>query len=129
MGGLLLVDKEKVVEKMLKNYTTNIAIIKNIDLDIEDANLSDNPDLEEVERLNHIKKQKQFEVRRVNNMLSALKDRNLKIIEMKYFHRYKLKDIAMELDLSPVYITQLKSKIIEELADSIYDGKNYLGKL
>ncbi|CAB1255365.1 Sigma-70 family RNA polymerase sigma factor [Clostridiaceae bacterium BL-3] len=122
-------DKEKVVEKMLKNYTTNIAIIKNIDLDIEDANLSDNPDLEEVERLNHIKKQKQFEVRRVNNMLSALKDRNLKIIEMKYFHRYKLKDIAMELDLSPVYITQLKSKIIEELADSIYDGKNYLGKL
>lgn len=56
MGGLLLMDKEKVVEKMLKNYTTNIAIIKNIDLDIEDANLSDNPDLEEIERLNHIKK-------------------------------------------------------------------------
>lgn len=122
-------DKKKVVEEMLKNYTTNIAIIKNIDLDIEDENLSDNPDLEEVERLNHIKKQKQFEVRRVNNMLSALKDRDLKIIEMKYFHRCKLKDIAMKLDLSPVYITQLKSKIIKELADSIYDGKNYLEKL
>jgi RNA polymerase sigma factor (sigma-70 family) len=118
-------DKERAVEEMLKNYTTNIAIIKNIDLDIEDANLSDNPDLEEVERLNHIKKQKQFEVRRVNNMLSALKDRDLKIIEMKYFHRCKLKDIAMELDLSPVYITQLKSKIIKELADNIFVGDDY----
>jgi DNA-directed RNA polymerase specialized sigma subunit len=115
-------DKEKVVEKMLKNYTTNIAIIKNIVLDIEDANLSDNPDLEEIERLNYVKKQKQFEVRRVNNMLSALKDRDLKIIEMKYFHRFKIKDIAMELDLTPIYIARLKSKIIEELADSIYEN-------
>lgn len=117
-------DKKKAVEEMLKNYPMNVVIIKNIDLDIEDANLSDKPDLEEIERLNHIKKQKQFEVRRVNNMLSALKDRDLKIIEMKYFHRFKIKDIAMELDLTPVYITQLKSKIIKELADNIYEDVN-----
>lgn len=58
-------------------------------------------------------------------MLSALKDGDLKIIEMKYFHICKLKDIAMELELSPVYITRLKSKIIKELADNIYDNKNY----
>ncbi|AZV58940.1 sigma factor-like helix-turn-helix DNA-binding protein [Clostridium sp. AWRP] len=112
-------DKKKAVEEMLKNYTTNVVIIKNIDLEIETINLCDNRDPKEIDRLNHIKKQKQFEVKKVNNMLEGLKDRELKIIEMRYFHRYKLKDIAVELDLNCNYVYCLKFKIINKLADSI----------
>lgn len=119
MGGQLLMDKKKVVEEMLKNYPMNVVIIKNIDLDIEDENLSDNPNLELIERLKYTKKQKQLEVRRVNNSIFGLKCRDLKIIEMKYFHRYKLKDIAMELNLSPIYIGRLKTRIIQKLVDII----------
>lgn len=113
-------DKKKIVEKMLKDYPINIVIIKNIDLDIEDINCSDSPDLKELERLNHIKKQKQFEVKKVNNILSGLTDRELKIIQMKYFNRISYKDIAMEMDLSMGYVMQIKSNIIKELVDIVF---------
>lgn len=113
-------DKKKIVEKMLKDYPMNVVIIKNIDLDIEDINCSDNPDLKELERLNHIKKQKQFEVKKVNNILSGLTDRELKIIQMKYFNRISYKDIAMEMDLSMGYVMQIKSNIIKELVDIVF---------
>lgn len=112
-------DKKKMLEEMLKNYLVNVAILKNIDLDIEDINSSDNPGLKEVDRLNKIKQQKQLEVQRVNNLLSSLKDRDRTIIEMKYFKRMKYENMAVELDLSSGYIACLKHKIINKLAADI----------
>ncbi|MFL0197613.1 sigma factor-like helix-turn-helix DNA-binding protein [Clostridium sp. WILCCON 0269] len=96
-----------------------------MDLDIEDVNSSDSPDLKEIERLNQIKKQKQFEVKKVNNILSGLTDRELKIIQMKYFNRISYKDIAMEMDLSVGYIMQIKSNIIKELVNIVFCRKDY----
>ncbi|WP_373844432.1 sigma factor-like helix-turn-helix DNA-binding protein [Clostridium sp.] len=120
-----MVDKKKMVEKMLKDYPINVVIIKNIDLDIEDINCSASPDLKELERINHIKKQKQFEVKKVNNILSGLTDRELKIIQMKYFNRISYKDIAMEMDLSMGYVMQIKSNIIKELVGIVFRREDY----
>lgn len=113
-------DRKKIIEKMLKDYPINIVIIKNIDLDIEDINCSDSPDLKELERLNRIKKQKQFEIKKVNNILLGLTNRELKIIRMKYFNRISYKDIAMEMDLSMGYVMQIKSNIIKGLVDIVF---------
>lgn len=112
-------DKKKMLEEMLKNYLVNIAIVKNADIDIEELNLSGAPDHKKLDRINQIKQQKQLEVQKVNNLLSSLKDRDRKIIEMKYFKRMKYENMSVELDLSSGYITCLKHKIIKKLVDDI----------
>lgn len=114
------VDSIKRLEKILSNYTFNCALVKNIGLEIENINLSDNTDLKEINRLNDLKYHKEIQLQNISNALEALSENERKLIELRYFKKLRINDIAVQLEISENYCSTLKSKIIKKLVPLIF---------
>lgn len=130
----------KYIENMLINYRKNIAMIKNLELEIEEMKNDykgcegliysqkschtykiSNPVLKEVEhreekleKLMRIKRSKEIEKEKVDNLLSVLNEDEEKLIKLRYFKELPFKEIANVVCKSEVYIIGLRKKIIQD---------------
>lgn len=112
------------IEKMLINYNKNIAIIKNLELSIEEIqgdyetiksidysaekiitnSVSSNIENlyiskeKEIEKLNKYKRSKEIEIERVNNLLNTLSGEDRKLIQDRYFLKYSVGKIAERIE-------------------------------
>lgn len=126
---------------MLYDYKQVQAEIKNIDLDIEEIlnnyigvgsisydkdkisptnkfnSIVENIAAEREKALQYkktLKRGKEIQIERINNMLSVLSDEEQKIIELRYFKKLQFKEIGDILCKSDIYLIQLRKKIISE---------------
>ncbi|GKU26375.1 RNA polymerase subunit sigma [Clostridium folliculivorans] len=134
-------DKFKKIEAMLYNYKQTEVEIKNIDLDIEEVRneyrgvgamvygertSSTNKISSSVENeieykenrisyLTSLKRSKEIELERLNNVLSILSEDEYKLIELRYFKKLQYKQIADIICMNDIYIIDKKKKIINKL--------------
>lgn len=133
--------KFKKIEAMLYNYKQTEVEIKNIDLDIEEVRneymgvgamvygertSSTNKISSSVEneieykenRINYLislKRSKEIEIERLNNVLSILSEDEYRLIELRYFKKLQYKQIADIICMNDIYIIDKKKKIINKL--------------
>ena len=134
-------DKFKKIEAMLYNYKQTEVEIKNIDLDIEEVrneyrgvgamvygertshtNKISSSVENEIEykenRINYLislKRSKEIEIERLNNVLSILSEDEYRLIELRYFKKLQYKQIADIICMNDIYIIDKKRKIINKL--------------
>ncbi|MBK1810548.1 sigma-70 family RNA polymerase sigma factor [Clostridium sp. YIM B02505] len=134
-------DKFKKIEAMLYNYKQTEVEIKNIDLDIEEVRneyrgvgamvygertsstnkISSSVENEieykenRVSYLTSLKRSKEIEIERLNNVLSILSEDEYKLIELRYFKKLQYKQIADIICMNDIYIIDKKKKIINKL--------------
>ncbi|WP_051624361.1 sigma factor-like helix-turn-helix DNA-binding protein [Clostridium akagii] len=141
-----ITDYYKAVEDMLYGYKAMHAEIKNIELEIaeleneyqgcgsisyEEKSAPTNKFNSPVEnemiskryKLEWLKKRKhklEVKIKKIDNELSILTDREYKIIELRYFENISNKDVAIRLDLAEQRISEVKSKIINKLINLVF---------
>lgn len=92
----------KNTEELLKNYTKYMAMIKNDVLDPKERK--------------HIA----IQLKKVNNALEVLPDRDKFIIEEYYFKKNQLKCISSIVNLEESYLSSYKKEILKEIAPIIF---------
>ena len=128
------------VESMLYGYKKTLVEIKNIDLDIEEVmnnyigctaitykeksaptnkfnSVVENEVLsreKNIKYLNDLKRSKEIQIERIDNMLSVLTEEEYRIIELRYFKKLQFKEVGNILCKSDIYLMSLRKKIIEE---------------
>ncbi|QAA31095.1 sigma-70 family RNA polymerase sigma factor [Clostridium manihotivorum] len=131
----------KKIEAMLFNYKQTEVEIKNIELDIEeikneyrgvgtiyygDKTSSTNKITSSVENeieykenkiynLEILKRKKEIELQRIDNVLSILTEDEYRLIELRYFKKLQYKQIADRLCMNDIYIIDKKKKILNKL--------------
>ncbi len=136
----------KKIETILYNFSQTKAEIKNIKLDIEllENEYDDgigvnyvektgktnkvNSTVEnmiirkeaEINRLNFAMKVKDAEIKKVENALETLTDRERSIIEMRYFQKESNRNISAKLYITEEYVSSIKSKAIKSLANIFF---------
>lgn len=133
------------IEGMLYSYPKVKAEIENIKIDIEELNdvigirgASDNPKgstptyafnssvenevisreehlPEKIQGLSRLLRSKERFIKKMDNSLNTLKEDEMKLIELKYFKRYKLEDIAELMDISKDGVVKRRKSIILEV--------------
>lgn len=135
----------KDVENMLYNYNTLRAQVVDIELDIQSlkneymgltgAGWNDikptsptyavastveaeivNKD-SRIEKLNKVKTNKEIEVKRVENMLTILREDERELVELKYFKKIRAKMIAYKMNLCEEAIRKNNALILSSLAN------------
>ncbi|MDS1005374.1 sigma factor-like helix-turn-helix DNA-binding protein [Clostridium sporogenes] len=139
------IDNYKKTEYMLYNYKQFKVEIKNILLEIEDIEnsyrgigamqYSDMPkahntnsaieqEVEQkekrIEHLNRLISKKENIIKRVDNALEALTDRERKIIELRYFNKIANNRVAEKLDLAEQTTSIMNRKIIDKLSTLMF---------
>lgn len=136
----------KKIETILYNFNQTKAEIKNIKLDIElleseyddgiGANYIENTGKtnkitstvenmiirkeDKINRLNYAMKVKDAEIKKVENALETLTDRERSIIEMRYFQKESNRNISAKLYITEEYVSSIKSKAIKSLANIFF---------
>ncbi|GAA0767157.1 sigma factor-like helix-turn-helix DNA-binding protein [Clostridium subterminale] len=136
----------KKIETMLYNFNQTKAEIKNIKLDIEllENEYDDGIGVNYVEktgktnkitstvenmiirkeaqinRLNYAIKVKEAEIKKIENALEILTDRERSIIEMRYFHKESNRNISAKLYITEEYVSAIKSKAIKSLVNIFF---------
>ncbi|MGL4571645.1 MAG: DUF1492 domain-containing protein [Clostridium sp.] len=133
---------KELLEELLKNYRKNKFRINDIDIEIEEVqnsfegvrglNISNektgptnrfNSDVEneiinKEKRMDQLKQNKiklQSEIKRTENLLNYLEDRNKKVIEFRYIQGLKWNVISERLEISEPTCRKVKDDAIEEL--------------
>ncbi|AUN03421.1 RNA polymerase subunit sigma [Clostridium botulinum] len=142
---MIHIDNYKKTEYMLYNYKQFKVEIKNILLEIEDIEnsyrcigamqYSDMPkahntnsaieqEIEQkekrIEHLNRLISKKENIIKRVDNALEALTDRERKIIELRYFNKIANNRVAEKLDLAEQTTSIMNKKIIDKLSTLMF---------
>lgn len=130
----------KIVEGMLYNYKKIEVEIKNLELDIEELQndysgvtgisyeersaptnkFNSSVENEVISREKKIryskalKRSKEIQIERIDNMLSILPDDEYNLIKLRYFKGLQFKEIAEMLCKSDIYLITLRKKIINE---------------
>lgn len=135
----------KKTEYMLYNYKQFKVEIKNILLEIEDiensyrgigamcyddmpkahnTNSSIEQEIEKkekrIEHLNRLISKKENIIKRIDNALEALTERDCKLIEEYYFKKNTLKYISSIVNLDPNYLSNYKSDLIKKIYNLIF---------
>ncbi|WP_346887479.1 sigma factor-like helix-turn-helix DNA-binding protein [Clostridium sp. UBA1056] len=136
----------KKIETILYNFNQTKAEIKNIKLDIEllESEYDDGIGINYIEntgktnkitstvenmiirkedkinRLNYAMKVKDAEIKKVENALETLTDRERSIIEMRYFQKESNRNISAKLYITEEYVSSIKSKAIKSLANIFF---------
>jgi len=136
----------KKIETMLYNFNQTKAEIKNIKLDIEllENEYDDGIGVNYVEktgktnkitstvenmiirkeaqinRLNYAMKVKEAEIKKIENALEILTDRERSIIEMRYFQKESNRNISAKLYITEEYVSAIKSKAIKSLVNIFF---------
>lgn len=136
----------KKIETMLYNFNQTKVEIKNIKLDIEllENEYDDGIGINYVEktgktnkitsavenmiirkeaqinRLNYAMKVKEAEIKKIENALEILTDRERSIIEMRYFQKESNRNISAKLYITEEYVSSIKSKAIKSLANIFF---------
>ena len=131
----------KLVEGMLYDYKNTVVEIKNIELDIEEitndyrgvnsisyeektsssntiTSSVENEVINKEKKINHLrslKRSKEIQIERTDNILTILTDDEYKLIELRYFKKLQFKEIADILCKNEVYLITLRKKIINKL--------------
>jgi RNA polymerase sigma factor (sigma-70 family) len=136
----------KKIETILYNFSQTKAEIKNIKLDIElleneyDDGIGVNyvektgktnkvnstvenmiiRKEDQINKLNYAMKVKDSEIKKVENALETLTDRERSIIEMRYFQKESNRNISAKLYITEEYVSSIKSKAIKSLANIFF---------
>lgn len=136
----------KKIETILYNFKQTKAEIKNIKLDIEllkseyddeiGINYIENTGKtnkitstvdnmiirkeDKINRLHYAMKVKDAEIKKVENALEILTDRERSIIEMRYFQKESNRNISAKLYITEEYVSAIKSKAIKSLANIFF---------
>jgi len=136
----------KKVEAVLYNFNQTKAEIKNIKLDIElleseyddgiGVNYIENTGKtnkitsavenmiirkeDKINRLNYAMRVKDAEIKKIENALETLTDRERSIIEMRYFQKESNRNISAKLYITEEYVSSIKSKAIKSLANILF---------
>lgn len=135
----------KKVENILYNYDNTKCEIKNILIEIYDiensyrgvgaiqysdmpkannTNSSVEQEIEQkekrIEYLNRLMIKKENEIQRVDNAIEVLTAYEHKIINMCYFEKAKVKDVAIALDVTEQTVCRNKSIIINKMSKLIF---------
>lgn len=135
----------KAVEAMLYTYRQAKTEIKNILIEIEEIentyrgigaiNYDDMPkahnvsssveaEVEEkeqrIEYLNQLTIKKENQVKKIDNALEALEDRELEIIELRYFNKISNREIGRKLNLTEQRVCIIKRNVINKLIQLIF---------
>lgn len=136
----------KKIETMLYNFNQTKAEIKNIKLDIEllENEYDDGIGVNYVEktgktnkitstvenmiirkeaqinRLNYAIKVKEAKIKKIENALEILTDRERSIIEMRYFQKESNRNISAKLYITEEYVSAIKSKAIKSLVNIFF---------
>jgi len=136
----------KKIETMLYNFNQTKVEIKNIKLDIEllENEYDDGIGVNYVEktgktnkitstvenmiirkeaqinRLNYAMKVKEAEIKKIENALEILTDRERSIIEMRYFQKESNRNISAKLYITEEYVSAIKSKAIKSLVNIFF---------
>jgi len=136
----------KKVEAVLYNFNQTKAEIKNIKLDIElleseyddgiGVNYIENTGKtnkitstvenmiirkeDKINKLNYAMKVKEAEIKKVENALEILTDRERSIIEMRYFQKESNRNISAKLYITEEYVSAIKSKAIKSIANILF---------
>lgn len=136
----------KKIETILYNFSQTKAEIKNIKLDIElleneyDNGIGVNymektgktnkvnstvenmiiRKEDQINKLNYAMKVKDSEIKKVENALETLTDRERSIIEMRYFQKESNRNISAKLYITEEYVSSIKSKAIKSLANIFF---------
>lgn len=105
------------IEELLNKYPINKVMVKNIDLDIQI-----NADHEENIELLNEKNILLSQIGLVDNMLSILNDTELTLIEMRYFKKMRVKDIAAELNYAENHVSMKKRLILDKISKTMVDN-------
>lgn len=62
-------------------------------------------------------------IQKIDNALVILIDREIKLIELKYFNKINYKVIALELNICIDYCSTLNAKILKKLIPIIFVGE------
>lgn len=133
----------KKTEWLLYNYKKLKAEVKNIEIEIEDikntyvgasaidssqeftgttnkiTSIVENEILDKEKRVNYlesIKRSKENQIKKVNNALETLTERDRKIIELRYFERIPNYQVARRLDITEETCSRLKKEIIKDIS-------------
>ena len=142
---MININNYKKTEYMLYNYKNMQAEIKNILLEIEDIENSyrgigamqydDMPkahstkssverEIEQkekrIEYLNNLMIKKENIIKRIDNALEVLLESEHNLINMCYFEKRKVKDVAIELDVTEQTICRNKSILINKLSKLMF---------
>lgn len=77
-----------------------------------------------IEKLERVKRAKQLQVDRIENMLTTLREDERELVAYKYFKKYSLNRIAGILDLSYETVKTNKRLIISSLANFLNEKQN-----
>ncbi|MBN3349039.1 sigma-70 family RNA polymerase sigma factor [Clostridium botulinum] len=142
---MIHIDNYRKTEYMLYNYKQFKVEIKNILLEIEDIEnsyrgigamqYSDMPkahntnsaieqEVEQkekrIEHLNRLISKKENIIKRIDNALEALTERERKLIELRYFNKIPNNRVAEKLDLAEQTTSIMNKKIIDKLSTLMF---------
>lgn len=112
-------DRIERLEDMLYNYRGNLSKIKSIGIDID--NFKGNE--AELKRMKNLRIHTENEIKRINNALSVLTERELKLIELHYFNNIQYKDVSVALNISPEYCSMFKKRTLKQLVPIVFVGE------
>lgn len=137
---MFIQENYNAVENYLKNYTNLKILIRDLEIEINlvknsiegikaleykenvDSNGFVSSPVEEsiikkekkIEMLTNIKREKELELERINNILTALTDEEYKLIELRYFKKLPFKVISNMLNINEIYLIQKRKRIIND---------------
>lgn len=146
---MIIINYYKAVEAMLYSFKRLQIIISNIDLEIDkirneyngcsaisyeeksaptnkfSSSVENEVELKEkqVEHLEHIKQDKIFNHKQVENALTSLDSRSYEIVKLRYFEQMSNQEVAIKLDLTEQRVSELKTEIVKSLIDLIFVNK------
>ncbi|WP_461206911.1 RNA polymerase subunit sigma [Clostridium sp. DL1XJH146] len=136
----------KKVEAMLYNYNSNKVKIKNLELEIESLDNDyrgagaityeeksaptnkfnscvENEVVkrdEKLIRLRKLKRLKEIEVEKIDNVISLFRERDQILIEEYYMKRNQLKNISKIINLEESYLSTYKTNIINKIVNILF---------
>lgn len=79
-----------------------------------------------IDYLTSLKRSKEIELSKIDNMLSILKDNERQLIKLRYIKKMQFKDIANIMYMNEVYLICLRKKIIKEKLIPFIENKEKL---
>lgn len=112
----------KRLEKMLYDYRGNLTKIKNIGVELDELeNNGGTPD--KIKEITWLKRHDEIQIQKIDNALAVLTEREIKLIELKYFNKINYKVIALELNICVDYCSTLNAKTLKKLIPIIFVGE------
>lgn len=135
----------KKAEAMLYNYKNTLAEIKNIRIEIDDIeqnyreispivyddmpkahNVSSSIEREiehkerKIEHLTNLMMKKENQIRRMDNVLEALEERERNLIELRYFNKVPYSKIAEEFNLETSSIFRIRKETLDKVISLLF---------